>query len=85
MTKNEQKDPRERLSISLSIEPGDPKILDAKERTAWFHEQSRRHCLYAPHVVAAALNDLSLTMRTMTDHWMYSGSASPAISSGTKS
>jgi hypothetical protein len=85
MTKSELKDPRERLSISLSIEPGDPKILDAKERTAWFHEQSRRHCLYAPHAVAAALNDLSLTMKTMTDHWMYSGSANPVINSGIKS
>ena len=85
MTKKEQKDPRERLSISLSIEPGDPKILDAKERTAWFHEQSRKHCLYAPHAVAAVLNDLSLTMKTMTDHSMSCGSASPAINSGTKS
>jgi hypothetical protein len=85
MTKKEAKDPRERLSISLSIELGDPKILDAKKRTAWFHEQLRKHCLYAPHAVAAALNDLSLTTRTTTNHSKLCGSASPVTSSGTKS
>jgi hypothetical protein len=84
MTENEQKTQKERLTTFQLCKPGDEKTLDAKERTAWFHEQLRKDCLYAPHAVDAALTDLSLTMRTTTSHSTSSGSVNPATSNDTR-
>jgi hypothetical protein len=80
MTENEVKNQREGLPALQLVKPGDEKILDAKELTTRLQEQLKKSALYAPHAVAAALNDLSLTMRTTTSHSTSSGSVNPAIS-----
>jgi len=84
MTENEPKTQKERLPAFQLTKPGDEKILDASERTMRLQEQLRKACLYAPHAVAAALNDLSLTMKTMTSHSTSYGSVNPVTSSDTK-
>ena len=84
MTENEVKNQREGLPALQLVKPGDEKILDAKELTTRLQEQLKKHCLYAPHAVVAALNDLSLTMRTMTSHSTSSGSANPATNNDIK-
>ena len=84
MTENEVKNQREGLPALQLVKPGDEKILDACDLTTRLQEQLRKACLYAPHAVAAALNDLSLTMRTMTNHLTSSGSANPATNNDIK-
>jgi len=84
MIENDPKTQKERLPAFQLVKPGDEKILDAKELTTRFQEQLRKACSYAPHAVAAALNDLSLTMKTMTSHSTSSGSVSPATRSDIK-
>jgi hypothetical protein len=84
MIENEPKTQKERLPAFQLVKPGDEKILDAEKLTTQFHTQLRKTILYAPHAVVAALNDLSLTMRTMTNPSSSSGSASPAINNDIK-
>ena len=84
MTENEVKNQREGLPALQLVKPGDEKILDAKELTTRLQEQLKKSALYAPHAVAAALNDLSLTMRTTTSHSTSSGSVNLATSNDTR-
>ena len=84
MTENEVKNQREGLPALQLVKPGDEKILDASERTMRLQEQLRKACSYAPHAVAAALNDLSLIMKTMTSHSTSSGSVNPATNNDTR-
>ena len=84
MTENEVKNQREGLPALQLVKPGDEKILGECERTMRLQEQLKKACSYAPHAVAAALNDLSLTMRTMTNHSTSYGSVNPVTSSDTK-
>jgi hypothetical protein len=84
MTENDPKTQKERLPAFQLVKPGGEKILDEKRRTKQFHMQLKKSALYAPHAVAAALNDLSLTMRTMTNHSTSFGSASPATNNDIK-
>ena len=84
MTENDPKTQKERLTIVQLTKPGSEKILDDKKRTKQFHMQLKKSALYAPHAVAAALNDLSLTMRIMTNHSTSSGSANPATNNDIK-
>jgi hypothetical protein len=84
MIENDPKTQKERLPEFCLTKSGDEKILDASEVITRLQEQLRKACLYAPHAVAAALNDLSLTMKTMTSHSTSSGSVNPATRSDIK-
>lgn len=84
MTEKERTGQSVEQPMLLSIEPGDKRIKDAKERTTWFVKQFRKSYLYGNLVAAAGLKNLLLIMKTTTSLSTSCGFANLATNNGTK-